>query len=327
MKQLKLSLIILCCMLFVLGCEQKREPEYLFRVSLWANEDHTWFKAFQYFDQILHERSSGRISVEIYPSEQLAKELESIRLIQAEVIDMTVTASLLSNWIEIAAFCEMPFLLRDSLDKDLLLNGPLGERIKSEILAKTGLRPVATFERGPRQLTSNRAIFKPEDLQGLIVRVPSVPTFVTAWSAMGAKPTPMAFSEVFTSLQQGTIEAQENPFSLILTAGFAEVQKYVILTEHVMSWSYPVIGEKQFQRLPEELKEIFLKAALDMQAYEHQLFLEQEKSIQQALQQKGMEFIEVDKSAFAAQCQEAIYKSLSPAMQAVYQDFVNTRHR
>ena len=308
-------------------CKSEEEPEYLFRVSLWANEDHTWYKAFLYFGELLAERSEGRMKVEVYPSEQLAKEMESIRLIQAEVIEMTVTASLLSNWIEIAAFCEMPFLLRDSTDKNALINGPLGKRIENEILEKTGLRPVALFERGPRQLTSNRPIRHPDDLKGLIIRVPSVPSFVTAWSAMGAKPTPMAFSEVFTSLQQGTIEAQENPFELILSVGFSEVQKYVNVTEHVMSWSYPVIGEKQFQKLPDDLKEIFLETAKDMQAYERQLFKANESKVKDELRKRGMEFIEVDKEAFSKKCEEAIYQSLSPEMQKVYREFVDATRK
>lgn len=319
---------IICFLLIPLLFAQCRPTEsaaYVFRVSLWANEEHTWFQAFQYFSEIMEERSGGRIKVEVYPSEQLAKELESIRLIQAGVIDMTVTASLLSNWIGIAAFCEMPYLLRDSTDKEALINGPLGTRIKKEILEQTGLRPVALFERGPRQLTSNRPIRRPEDLQGLIIRVPSVPSFVTAWSAMGAKPTPMAFSEVFTSLQQGTIEAQENPFELILSAGFPEVQQYVNLTEHVMSWSYPVVGEKQFQRLPEDLQQLFLEAAQDMQAYERRLFLDNQEQVKAALKARGMEFIEVDKEAFAASCREAIYNSLSPDMQVIYREFVDAR--
>ena len=310
-----------------LQCRNEQKPEFLFRVSLWANEDHTWYEAFQYFGEILAERSGGKMQVEVYPSEQLAKEIESIRLIQAEVIEMTVTASLLSNWIEIAAFCEMPFLLRDSSDKDALVNGPLGQRIKKEILEKTGLRPVALFERGPRQLTSNRPIRHPDDLKGLIIRVPSVPSFVTAWNAMGAKPTPMAFSEVFTSLQQGTIEAQENPFSLILSAGFPEVQQYVNLTEHVMSWSYAVIGEKQFQKLPKEFKAIFLEAAKDMERYEKALFLKSERSVQSELQKRGMEFIEVDKNAFSEKCEAAIFNSLSPEMQQVYHEFLEYRKK
>ena len=310
-----------------MGCQKRNAPSYLFRVSLWANENHTWYKAFEHFGKILAERSDGQIKVEVYPSEQLAKEIESIRLIQAEVIEMTVTASLLSNWIEIAAFCEMPFLLRDTTDKNALINGPIGQRIEREILEKTGLRTVALFERGPRHLTSNRPIRHPDELNGLILRVPSVPSFVTAWSAMGAKPTPMAFSEVFTALQQGTIEAQENPFSLILNAGFPEVQQYVNLTEHVMSWSYAVVGEKQFQKLPENLKKIFLEAAQDMEEYERQLFLESERHVQAELQRRGMQFIEVDKAAFGKKCETAIFNSLSPEMREVYQSFLEYRER
>ncbi|MGI9552311.1 MAG: TRAP transporter substrate-binding protein, partial [Aurantibacter sp.] len=174
------------------------------------------------------------------------------------------------------------------------------------------------FQRGPRHLTSNRPIKHPDDLNGLIIRVPNVPSFVSTWKALGAKPTPMAFSEVFTSLQSGTIEAQENPFAMINNAGFAEVQKYVNLTGHVLSWVYPVVGEKQFQKLPPDLQEIFLQAAKEMQAYEHRLFLENEKNVQNELKAKGMEFIEVDKKAFQKKCEKAIYKSLSPEMQKIY---------
>lgn len=324
MRSLSAILFLLFLSLFT-GCKGEASPVYLFRVSLWASEEHSWYRAFQYFADRLQERSRGRIKVEVYPSEQLAKELESIRLIQAGVIEMTVTASLLSNWIEIAGFCEMPYLLRDSLDKAALINGPLGKRIKQEILEKTGLRPVALFERGPRQLTSNRPIRHPDDLQGLIIRVPSVPAFVTAWSAMGAKPTPMAFSEVFTALQQGTIEAQENPYDLILQAGFPEVQAFVNVTDHVMSWSYPVVGEKQFQQLPEELKSIFLEAAQEMQAFEHRLFLESQEIVKEALKEKGMTFVDTDKEAFAERCRAAIYNSLSPEMQLLYREFIDSR--
>ena len=318
--------LCICCMVTLIGsCKTQNQETFLFRVSLWANEDHTWYQAFMYFAEILEERSHGRIKVEVYPSEQLAKESESIRLVQADVIDMTVTASLLSNWIEVATFCEMPFLLRDTIEKNALLNGPIGKRVKREMFEKLGLRPVGIFERGPRQLTSNRPIRQPDDLNGMILRVPNVPSFVTAWSAMGAKPTPMAFSEVFTSLQQGTIEGQENSFALILSAGFAEIQQYVNLTEHVMSWSYPVVGEKQFQRLPEDLQKIFLEAAKDMQDYEHELFIANEKNVQQELKDKGMQFIEVDKTAFSQKCESAIYNSLSPEMQALYEEFVAIR--
>jgi len=305
------------------GCQE--DDGYLFRVALWANEEHTWFAAFEHFDSLLQHRSHGRIKVEVYPSEQLAKEIESIRLIQAGVIEMTVTGSLLNNWLEIAAFCEMPFLLKDSSDQRALIEGPIGQRIEREMLEVMGLRPIGLFERGRRHLTSNRPIREPDDLAGMIVRVPNVPSFVTAWSAMGAKPTPMALSEVFTALQQGTIDAQENPFENVLSAGFAEVQKYINLTGHVVSWSYPVVGEEQFQKMPKDLQEMFLQAAKEMQRYEHELFLANQQMVKDALAERGMQFIEVDPAPFNAKCEQAIFASLSPEMQEVYQTFVASR--
>lgn len=324
---LKRSLPLLLIGILFVQCKPEKSDHYLFRASLLVNEEHTWFKAFEYFGDILEERSEGRMKLEVYHSEQLAKEIEAIRMIQAGIIEMTITGSLLSNWIEIATFCELPFLMQDREEQEALINGPIGARIHEEMISKTHLRPLTYFIRGPRHLTSNRPIKHPDDLEGLIIRVPNVPSFVTAWSSMGAKPTPMAFSEVFTSLQQGTIEAQENPFALILNAGFPEVQKYVNLTEHVMSWSYPVVGEKQFQNLPDDLQDIFLAAAIDMQTFEHQLFIANEEKVQDALKSKGMTFIEVDKEAFSEKCKTPIYESLSPSMKEVYLQIVSNREK
>lgn len=316
------ALLLVAAILFLLiSCKSKEEePEFLFRTAIIVKEDHTWYKAFDYFKEILEERSNGRIKVQLYPSEQLAKEIEAIRLIQAEVIDITTTGSTLTNWFEVATFCELPYLMKDSVDMNLYINGRAGKLMETEMIDKAGVRALCHFERGPRHLTSNRPIKHPDDLNGLILRVPNVPSFVTTWSALGAKPTPMAFSEVFTSLQQGTIQGQENPFAMINNGGFAEVQKYVNLTGHVISWVYAVIGEKQFQKLPPDLQELVVQAGKEMQKYEHDLFLENEKSVQQELMDKGMELVEVDNAAFAKKCEKAIYESLSPEMQEIYHE-------
>jgi tripartite ATP-independent transporter DctP family solute receptor len=322
----KLIVPIFSIFLFTQCETQQKEPEFLMRAALLVNEDHAWYKAFAYFAEIVEVRSQGRIKVELYPSEQLAKEIEAIRLIQAEVIDMTTTGSTLTNWFEVATFCELPFLMKDSTDMNRYIQGPVGRLMEEEMIKKAGLRALGHFERGPRHLTSNRPIRHPDDLKGLIIRVPNVPAFVTTWSTLGAKPTPMAFSEVFTSLQQGTIQAQENPFAMIHNAGFSEVQKYLNLTGHVISWVYPVVGEKQFQKLPPDLQEILLQAGKEMQAYEHQLFLENEKNVQEELKAEGMQFIEVDKEAFAKKSEKAIYNSLSPAMQKIYRELKTESH-
>jgi len=284
-----------------------------------VNENHTWYKSFIYFGTLLEERSNGQIKLEVYPSEQLAKEVEAIRLIQAGVIDMTISAATLANWEEILTFSDMPFLLKDAAAMRKLIASPIGAQIEKAMIEKMGLRPVGYFQRGERHLTSNRPIKHPDDLNGLIIRVPNAPSYVTAWQSMGAKPTPMSFSEVFTALQQGTIEAQENPFAMIKNAGFSEVQKYVNLTGHVVSWGYPLVGEAQFQKLPPALQKVFLTAAKEMQDYEHQLFLANETKVQEDLQNEGMTFVTVDQQAFIEKSEKAIFESLSPEMKTVYQ--------
>lgn len=317
MRLLAYSLIVLT-LTGVWSCRSSNQPEFLLRASLLVAEDHTWFRAFQHFGKLLEARSDGRIVLQTYPSEQLAKEIEAIRMIQAGVIDMTTTSALLSNWTEIMTFCEMPFLMDSMEDVDNMLNGPVGARIRSEMVTKTGLRPVGYFQAGARHLTSNRPIRHPDDLQGLVIRIPSIPAFVTAWDALGAKTTPIAFSEVFTSLQQGVINAQENPLPLTKMLALYEVQEYVNLTSHVFGWTYPVIGEEQFQRMPADLQEIFLACAREMQEYERQLFRENDAKTRAELEAKGMEFIEVDREAFKQKHGNAIYNTLSPEMQVVY---------
>ena len=300
------------------GSTTDKNPEYLFKASLLVKENHTWYKAFVHFGKLIEERSGGRMKLELYPSEQLAKELEAIRLIRSGVIDMTISAGSLTNFAEILTFSDMPFLLKDTIAMHKLINSAIGKRIEREMIEKIGVRPMGYFQRGERHLTSNRPIKHPDDLDELIIRVPNAPSYVVVWKALGAKPTPMAFSEVFSSLQQGTIEAQENPFAMIKNAGFSEVQKYLNLTGHLISWGYPLVGEKQFQSLPQDLKAIFLQAAKEMQAYEHRLFLSNESKVQKQLQDQGMIFVEVDKTAFMKNGEKAVYESLSPQMQEVY---------
>jgi tripartite ATP-independent transporter DctP family solute receptor len=314
------QLLIIILLLLVTACasSSEKKPEYLFRASILVKENHTWYKAFIHFGKLIEERSNGRMKLEVYPSEQLAKELEAIRLIKAGVIDMSISAGSLTNFAEILTFSDMPFLLKDTLAMHKLINSSIGKRIETEMIEIIGLRPLGYFQRGERHLTSNRPIKHPDDLQELIIRVPNAPSYVVAWKALGAKPTPMAFSEVFSSLQQGTIEAQENPFAMIKNAGFSEVQKYLNLTGHLITWGYPLVGEKQFQNLPKDLKTIFLQAAKEMQVYEHRLFLDNESKVQKELKDKGMIFIEVDKIAFMENGEQAIYESLSPEMQEIY---------
>ncbi|MBZ5876557.1 MULTISPECIES: TRAP transporter substrate-binding protein [Chromohalobacter] len=293
--------------------------DYTLKFGHLANEEHIWNKAAERFKEIVEKRSDGRIEVQIFPNEQLGNEMDVINSIQLGTADMTITGESLQNWAPKAAMMAVPYAFSDSGQMRKAVEGDIGEQIEAQIEEKTGLVPIAWFERGPRELTSNRPIKEPADLDGLRLRVPNVPLFVDTWQALGAKPTPMAFSEVFTSLQQGTIDAQENPLSLIESASFDEVQDYVNLTDHVRSWIYVVIGKQKLESMPEDLQKVILDAADKMQSYEEELFAEDQKRLRKTLEEAGMEFVEVDQQAFAEKARPAVEASLNEEQQALYQ--------
>jgi tripartite ATP-independent transporter DctP family solute receptor len=287
-----------------------------------ANEENVWHKASLKFAEEVAKRTNGEIEVKVFPNEQLGKETDLIKGIQLGTVDFTITGESLQNWAPSAALLAVPYAIRDIEHLDKVVNGPVGQKISQNIEEKTQLRPLAYFARGARELTSNRPIKTPDDLNGLKLRVPNVPLFVKVWEALGAKPIPMAFSEVFTSLQNHTIDAQENPLALIKSASFFEVQKYVNKTDHVLSWIYLVGGAKKLGRLPEAQQKAIAEAAQAARAYERELFLKDEQQLADDLKAKGMEFVEVDKAAFAKKAQAAVKEALPAEVKPLYDEIM-----
>ena len=202
-----------------------------------ANEENSWHKACVKFAEEVAKRTNGEIEVRVFPNEQLGKETDLIKGIQLGTVDFTITGESLQNWAPAAALLAVPYAIRDIEHLDQVVNGRVGEKIA-----------------GHRREDPNQALrlFRPRPAR--IVVQPPDPDAGRAQRAQtahpqrapvrlllggaGAKPTPMAFSEVFTSLQSNAIEAQENPLSLTKSGSFYEVQKYENLTDHVISWIY-----------------------------------------------------------------------------------------
>ncbi|WP_207460081.1 TRAP transporter substrate-binding protein [Azospirillum sp. SYSU D00513] len=287
-----------------------------------GNEDNVWHKAAVKFSEEVAQRTNGAVEVRVFPNEQLGKETDLIKGIQLGTVDFTITGESLQNWAPTAALLAVPYAIRDLGHLDEVVNGAVGQKIAQNIEEKTQLRTLAYFARGARHVTSNRPIRTPEDMADLKMRVPNVPLFVKFWDALGAKPTPMAFSEVFTALQNHTIEAQENPLALIKSASFFEVQKYLNQTEHVISWIYLVGGAKRLGRLSADKQQAISEAAKAAQAHERQLFLADEKQLEADLKAKGMEFVAVDKEAFARKGRDAIAAALDPAIKPLYEEII-----
>ena len=324
MKKLKLNRLYIAMYIFVIlnlffSCSNRNSPIIL-RFGHQANDSDIWHKSSLKFKELVEELSEGKIEVRVYPAEQLGKERDMIRSIKAGIVDMTTTGESMQNWSKITVFCAVPYLIKNSDHLKKVVDGPVGQRISSEMIKNIGLRPIAYFERGARNLTSNRPIATPEDLKGIIIRVPNVPIFVKTWTELGAKPTPMTLSEVFTALQQGTVEAQENPYALINSAGFYEVQKYVNLTEHVIGWVYVVIGEEKYQSLPMELKDVIIRAGKLTQEYHQKIFKAEEKYLREELERKGMIIQTVDKVAFQEKASRAVRESLPEELTEIYEE-------
>lgn len=282
-----------------------------------ANEQNSWHKAALRFGEELSARTDGRIAVEVYPNDSLGREIDLINGMQLGSVEMTITGESLQNWAPMAALLALPYAYETLEEMDGVASGEIGERIEAQIVERAQVRPIAYFARGPRNLTANRAITTPDELQRIRMRVPNVPLFVDVWTALGAQPTPMAFSEVFTSLQNGTIAGQENPLALIQSASFNEVQSHVNRTEHVRSWIYMTIAEAVWSQLPEGDRGHVMEAARIAQEFEREQFLADEEAIRADLEAKGMTFVEVDQAAFAERARQPVIDAVDEELRPI----------
>lgn len=317
MKKTILTAILIVCSIAAVFAGGGKEQSGQMKKIVWkfghlANEQHMWHLTALKFAELVNEKTGGAIEVKVYPTEQLGKEVELINMIQAGTADITISGESMANWAPKAALMAVPFAFDSTKHMQSVIESDIGKEIASQITEKVGLVPLYYHVRLPRNLTSNIPVSTPADVKGLKMRVPNVPLFLDAWKALGAYPQSMAFSEVFTALQQGTISAQENPYDLIYSASFYEVQKYVNETEHVHGWVYVVIGKKQYESLNAELKSKVDAAVAETQAYANELFFKDAPTYKQKLSDAGMKInSNVDKKAFREAMKPAIQKSLT----------------
>ncbi len=290
-----------------------------------ANTDHIWHKTSEKFAELVDEKSQGRLKISIFPNSQLGSETDMINSVRLGTLDMVLSGETLQNWAPKAALMAVPFAFDSIEHMRVVLNSEIGQEIKDDIQKKAGLVPLYTHERAPRNLTTNKDIQSVDDVKGLVIRVPDVPVFVKTWEVLGAKPTPMALQEVFTSLQQNTIQAQENPYALIDSLAFYEVQKYTYETEHVFQWIYVLAGEKQFNKLPEDLQAVVLEAAKEAQDYAQSEFDSFAAQAKQNVIDKGMTIVPVNKEEYRAKVIPAMEKILSKEQYQLYQQIINKK--
>jgi tripartite ATP-independent transporter DctP family solute receptor len=254
------------------------------------------------FAREVEKRTNGRYKVQPFYSGSLGAERESVEAVQLGTLDLTFTSTgPVPNFVPEVAILDIPFLFRDYNHARSTLDGPIGQELLQKFPAK-GIVALAWGENGFRHMTnSKRAVNLPDDLKGLKMRTMENPVHIQAYKQFGIIPTPMAFTEVFTALQQGTVDGQENPLSVITSAKLDQVQKYLSLTGHVYSPALFLMNKAAWDKLSPADKQAFLDAAKEAVKANRARVDDDEKKAVADLRSKGMNVVEnVDKSKFQA---------------------------
>lgn len=292
-----------------------------------AGEQDPWNLGAKKFAELVNQKTNGSVQIDIYPSSTLGNDRDLIEGMQLGSVDFALVAGVLSNFYEPYSILELPYLFRDREHMLKVLYGSVGDKLKEDLLANAQIRGLQFWERTPRQLTANKQIAKPADLNGLKIRVPEIPASIAAWKAMGATPTPMAFSEVYSSLQTGVIDAQENPIALIESAKLNEVQKYMINTKHVFGYVMLTMSDITYKKLSPEQQKAVEEAAKEATEYENKIVYEQEAELLKKVTAAGMQIVDIDPAPFAelAKTVHAEFANKSEAGKALYESIVNTK--
>ena len=263
-----------------------------------APTDHPYHAASMLFHDLVAKKSNGDIEIKVFPANQLGKQRELVEGAQLGTVDMVLTSDvLLSSFEETMGVLNMPFLFRDIDHVGKVLDGPVGDQLSAN-LAKKGLVVLGYWENGFRHITNSKhPVNTPADLKGLKVRTPSGYIFIESFKDFGASPTPMAFGELYSALQLGTVDGQENPVAHAVTQKFYEVQKYLSLTGHIHVSEPLVMSKVIYDSLSPEQQKILHDSAMQVATWIRERVAQEDNEKLEFLKTK-MEVNTADRASF-----------------------------
>lgn len=335
MKKKVLSMVmaaVMCTMVFT-GCgtktpasattaqpakEETKEPaqgeaegEYNIRVGHVLANTHPYQLGLEKFAQLASEKSGGQIKVDVFHSSTLGNERDMVEGLQLGTQEMVlVSTAVLASFTDKFLVFDLPFLFSTTEEARMVCDSDLGTEILTSVEGE-GLKGLVFFENGFRNVTNSKLpIEKPSDLKGLKIRTMESPIHMASFSALGADPTPMAMGELFTALQQKTIDGQENPLAIIESSKLYEVQEYLSLTGHFYAPAPLFIATDYFDALPADMQSAVVDSSKEAQVYERQILDDMNGKLVDTLAEKGVKITEVDKAPFIE------------AVQPVYQEYI-----
>jgi len=250
------------------------------------------------FSRRANKALAGKAKVVVFGSSQLGKDKELLRKLKLGTIDFALPSTVMSSVVDQFGLFEMPYLVKDRkhmgrIEKEIFWS-KLAPTVK-----KKGYRVIALWENGFRHITNNkRSIIVPADLKGIKLRTPKGKWRVMMFKSYGANPTPLSFSEVFTALQTGTMDGQENPYAQIYSGKFHEVQKYLSITGHVYTPAYVTVGDKKWAKLPADIRNTLEKTAREVQSFVYTQAARLEVDLLNKIKAAGVKVNKADKKAF-----------------------------
>jgi len=298
------------------------------------NADHPVSFGVKRFAEILATKSGGKLKVQEFPASTLGNELQQQSALQGGIQEMSAPATTsLAGIVKEFGLIDFPFSVASFAQADALLDGPLGQALIAKLPEK-GLVALGYWDLGFRNVTnSKRPVTKPEDLDGLKIRVIPNPVFLDTFKAFKANPVPMPFAELYGALESHAVDGQENPFAVILSNKFFEVQKYVSATNHVYAANIVLVSKKFWDKLSPAEKKVMNDAADEARGYQRQASRAAAQKAVAELQAKGMQYNEVAPAEQARMRQIAkpvtdkFIATYDPAIAKLYTDELARIHK
>ncbi|WP_158253090.1 TRAP transporter substrate-binding protein [Cryobacterium sp. Y62] len=273
------------------------------------------------FAEQVSQLTDGALEIEIFPNSQIGTESELVQGLTLGSIDIAdVSSGVLAVLQPEMGIFAAPYLFNNAEQQKSLASGDVGKRLYSDLESTAGITLLSTFFQPPRHLTSDVEVHSAEDVEGLKIRVPEIPIFTSYWSATNASPTPINFGELYTSLQQGVVNAQENPFVYIDSAKLYEVQEYLILTSHVRNFEWYAANTASLEKLPENLRNAVSTAGVDAQSCVNDKWSESDDELLQKFKDQGMTVIEPDVESFSSIMHESYESILPEELHSLYKE-------
>lgn len=323
---------ILSVLLVLVGCssnngnvQEENEETFTLSFAYELPADHPWGIGAEKFKEIVEEKTNGQIKIELHGGGSLGSSGREIQEgVEIGTIDIGISSTPLAQINPYVEIFSLPYIFSDRENAWEVLDGPIGDQVGNH-LEERNIKHLAYWEDGFRQVTNNKHPIKsPEDFKGLRIRVPESSVRVATFEALGASPVSMSFSEVFTALQQGVIDGQENPLSVVTSSSFYDVQEFLTITNHVYSPASLLINLDKWNSLSAEQQDIFLEAAQAGRDVNRELNKKQDEEAIETLKEKGMQVEVIEDIAPFQEATRSVWSQVTDKLGEEGQEIVDS---